>query len=50
MRRFNKIARTIAVALTITGLAFGTLGFVAYSHSQSIMIASPGDKTDPDVG
>lgn len=50
MRRLNKLARNIAVALTITGLTFGTLGFVAFSHSPSITIASPGDQNDPDVG
>lgn len=50
MRYFNKVARKITIALTVTALTFGTMGFVAFTQNQTLMLATPGGPHDPDVG
>lgn len=50
MRYFNKLARKITIALTIAGLTFGAMGFVAFSPNQPQILASPAGRNHPDVG
>lgn len=50
MRYFNKVARNITIALTVVGLTFGAMGFVAFSQNQTLMLASPAGRGHPDVG
>ncbi len=51
MRHFTKLARTLTLALALTGLTFGAMGLATVTQSPAVLIADVGhQRGDPDVG